>query len=49
MRTVVCRHAYIDPSQSNVSASLRGDPLHRGPKIVLVYSRGRPHSDDVSL
>lgn len=34
MRTVECRHAYIGPSQSNVSASLREDLLRSPPKII---------------
>lgn len=34
MRTVECRHAYIGPPQSNVSASLREDLLRSSPKII---------------
>jgi hypothetical protein len=48
MRTAVCRHAYIGAFESNVSASLCGDPLRIGSKIVKAHPDGRPHSDDVS-
>lgn len=49
MRTLVCRNAYIDTTESNVSASLRGDPLRIRRKITKVRPDGCPHSDDVSL
>lgn len=48
MRTRVCRNAYIDGSQSNVSASLRVDPLRRDLKILMRVPRGRLQSGDVS-
>ncbi|GGN36027.1 hypothetical protein GCM10011578_078760 [Streptomyces fuscichromogenes] len=49
MRTRGCRNAYIDGSQSNVSASLRGDPLHGLHKIPEGLLEGRAQSGDVSL
>jgi hypothetical protein len=48
MRTVVCRNAYIDASQSNVSATLRGDPLRPQRKIVKAHAGVCLHSGDVS-
>ncbi|CAK7281244.1 conserved hypothetical protein [Streptomyces misionensis JCM 4497] len=49
MRIVECRNTYIDVSQSNVSATLRGDLLRSPFKIIARVPPGCLHSDDVSL